>query len=195
MKSAIAAIISTTLLSANAVVLPKRLVGGLPFYLSLSSADPTLNNLKLGTCHIGAGIKSICAYQDDFQLFNLNSTTSEAFPENAISQGTLILQDTTEFMGLNTLIDSNVAPAIFGLNPASVVVIDTDDRMGFSTFYDDATDPPTFVKGEEILTDRWRMCQYNFEGYVYNTLSWEYGNSVPTQPSCQAVTVRQTFPQ
>ena len=193
MKTAIAAIISAALLGANAAP-TKRTVGGAPFYLSLGSSDATLNGVKLGTCQIGAGIESICAYPDDVALFQSN-TTSGNLPPGVTDAGKLVwyLQEDPQVMGLNTLIDSNVAPAIFGLDAASVVGYNEDQKMGFINYYNDATNPPSYINGGELLTDRWRMCQYNFEGYVYNTLSWEYGSSAATQPSCQAVTVTRIY--
>ena len=87
---------------------------------------------------------------------------------------------------------TNVAIALF--EPTEVftyVSFDGDNLMFIKSFYNDLVVPP--VDGNVQHLYHWYICEYNYEGYIYNVLCWVYGIAPPQNPSCQKVGVQRVF--
>lgn len=95
MKFTVAQAVFTAALVANKVVAAPAVLGTetAPFFLQVRSDDTTINGKRLGACHIGAGIESICLEPKDIQIFTLNSTSSSPpsnLPANVAVTGNLV---------------------------------------------------------------------------------------------------------
>ena len=40
---------------------------------------------------------------------------------------------------------------------------------------------------------RWYACEYNYDAYTYEVLTWVYGSAKPENPTCSKVTVKRVF--
>ena len=71
------------------------------------------------------------------------------------------------------------------------VSFDSSDQMYVTSNLDDTVTPPNSLHNHKLY--RWYVCETNFEGYVYKTLSWVLGKSPPENPSCTKIEVVRVF--
>lgn len=87
-------------------------------------------------------------------------------------------------MGLYSSSDSEqdfgLTYATFGIGNIQDVAFNSDNEMGIVC---------TCANGQPQFNQQWYICQLNFEGYIYNTLSWETRSSPPVARECVGVTV------
>ncbi|KAI1860479.1 hypothetical protein JX265_009878 [Neoarthrinium moseri] len=177
-----------------------------PFNLVISSSiNETLNGRKLGGCHSGAAVESLCLYdgaaQESFYTFYFN-TTSDATDPDTLQTGLLTwnlpLGDGTfnEPMSFRYNPASNLAfPFIWpSYDDAQPVAFTTEDLLAVPAYVNDAIEPPTpYRGGVTFWNNRWVVCQTYWQGYSYTALQWVLGNQAPQNPSCDAVTVKRVF--
>lgn len=174
-----------------------------PFNLVLSSTvNTTLEGQKLGACHTGAAIESLCVYpgsfSDEFYTFYFNTSTT--LPETPTGLLTWTLESgTIDFNEAVTLLyntASNLAfPMIYPSSTSQQTFTFTDeDLLAVPAYVNDAIENPApYETGVTYWDNRWVVCQTYWSGYSYTALQWVLGDQEPQNPSCVAVTVKRVF--
>ena len=85
---------------------------------------------------------------------------------------------------------SNVALPLFEPGyPNTQIAFDSLNRMNIQNYVDDTVSPPA---ESTVALYRWYICQTQYSGYLYYTLSWVMGEFPPqNQTCCKATIVRQ----
>lgn len=194
-------LLSLPVLAASAVSAQTTIETG-PFLLKIAnSANETLNDQYLYSCHAGAGIEGLCLSPTINSSFTLNTTDS--FPYGPlIWQLPVILngtdQEVPSAVSLQYNPGSNVAVALFytGTNSNIEVRFDDDDRLVVYSSFDDSkaveggnTPPPDSVG--QVDLSHWYACWTIVGGYYYQALTW-VTTGEPHNPTCQAVDVVKT---
>lgn len=89
---------------------------------------------------------------------------------------------------------TNVALPLFEPSYTSQYVsFDDEELLSIISYLDDSATPPTSVTAKGLKN--WYLCETNYSGYQYTTLSWVLGNSdaKPQNPSCVKIEVERKF--
>lgn len=87
---------------------------------------------------------------------------------------------------------TNVALPLFYPGYGSTwVSFDSKDLLYVGSNLDDTKNPPTDDVSKSYY--RWYVCNYNYQGYTYQTLNWVQGSGKPQNPSCTKVDVKRVF--
>jgi hypothetical protein len=178
-----------------------------PFNLILSStANTTLDGLKLGACHSGASVESLCVYtgsaSDNFYTFYFNTSTTLPSDPSSLPTGLLtwtLKSGTIEFNEAVTFlynIASNLAfPMVWpSLTNQQTFTFTSEDLLAVPAYVNDAIEPPApYTGGVTFWNNRWVVCKTYWQGYSYTALQWVLGATEPQNPSCDAVTVKRIF--
>ncbi|KAH9811729.1 hypothetical protein Tdes44962_MAKER05877 [Teratosphaeria destructans] len=180
------------------------------FGLVLRSSDTAYNNTYLGSCHVGAGLESLCtagADLDPHDVYRLNTSSTDPSTYDAsqgmpglltwdlVAGGSNINETMVISQGLSLLVyeSSNTALPIFGIGEQQfLVAFDEQGFMNVQSYYDDTVTPPTDYASTKAYY-RWYICQNNFDGYEYFNLNWVLGDAKPQNPTCEKVQVLRTF--
>ncbi|KAI1781241.1 hypothetical protein F4818DRAFT_398472 [Hypoxylon cercidicola] len=179
-----------------------------PFNLVLSSENSTLDGLKLGACHSGAAVESLCVFANistpQFLTFYLNGTAEPPTQPGYLAAGLLTWMFTggvpefTQSTAMAFLYNeaSNLAfPLIWpSADNSQPVSFTADGLLAVQASVDDTLSPPEpFENYVTYITDRWAICVTYWQGYDYTALQYVLGNQKPQNPSCELVKVRRVF--
>ncbi|KAI0124047.1 hypothetical protein BJ170DRAFT_637991 [Xylariales sp. AK1849] len=174
-----------------------------PFNLVLSSTtNETLNGLKLGACHSGAGIESLCLYDGtdlSFSSFYFNTsgpadpTTEQQGLLNWYLVGGNFVENEAVSFEYNTA--SNLAfPLLYPSADDAQPLAFTEDLLAVPAYVDDSYGSPgPYRSSPTFWNNRWAICRTYYAGYTYTALQWVLGSSTPQNPSCDYVTVKRVY--
>lgn len=101
----------------------------------------------------------------------------------------------SEPMSFSISPSSNIAMPIFmpSYDQQDITFGKEDGLMGIYSYVDDTVTPPN-VEKISVLRN-WYVCETNYSGYQYYTLTWVLGTSKakPQNPSCVKVQVKRKF--
>ena len=180
----------------SAAALAQEVVSA-PFNLTVTSSDGKYSGDLLSSCHEGAAIESLCLGYGG-STFHQNTTSGEITSNGNGPEGPLtwLLPSQpdafTESMQLYVDPSTNVALPLFEPTESYTgVAFDSNDLLNLPSALDDTVTPPTDTSSRAVY--RWHVCEYNYAGYVYETLNWVYGNGPAQNPTCVPVDVKRVF--
>lgn len=98
-------------------------------------------------------------------------------------------------LGLQYLVNSNVAAPMFGWGTYNTVGFDKDGKLFGTNYFDDSTftaGTNPVPSGEGIAIYQWYVCWQYFTGYYYQSVGWAT-TLPPHNPTCEAVDITQVF--
>ncbi|KAI0481160.1 hypothetical protein GGR56DRAFT_629121 [Xylariaceae sp. FL0804] len=184
-----------------------------PFYLHIEGTSNKSINGYAASCHTGAAQEGLCytagsslptGNAESYQYyFNYSSYSYGGSGGSSPVVGELVwnlpvtfgngTQNVSQAMGLEFLVNSNVAAPLFGFDYGMSVGFDEDDKLFGSAYYDDATFvpgvfPESAESGDELQLYQWYLCWQYFTGYYYQSIGWTTAGE-PHNPTCEAVSI------
>ncbi|KAI5868142.1 hypothetical protein GGS23DRAFT_13553 [Durotheca rogersii] len=183
-----------------------------PFYLHVTGKEGSTLDGYVGSCHAGAAIEGFCYAggalpegSTSFQYY-FNYTGYTTVNDDEVGQLAWRLRYRDEnggdayveqVLGLQYLVNSNVAAPMFGLGyPYLSVGFDKGGKLFAYNYFDDATFTPgtnPLPNAEGAAYYHWHVCWQYFTGYYYQSIGWAQ-TTPPHNPTCEPVDITQVFP-
>ncbi|KAI1769065.1 hypothetical protein GGR53DRAFT_475648 [Hypoxylon sp. FL1150] len=182
-----------------------------PYLLHITGKEGSTIDGYASSCHAGAAIEGLCygagaaptgnSFEYYFNTTGLNKVGDA--PTGTISWNLPYTDQNgnpaseAQVLGLNYLINSNVAAAMFGysLFGYDTFGFDKDGKLFGTNYFDDSTFTPgtnPAPSGEGIAIYQWYVCWQYFTGYYYQSIGWAT-TLPPHNPTCEPVDITQVF--
>ncbi|KAI1104644.1 hypothetical protein F4804DRAFT_306347 [Jackrogersella minutella] len=184
-----------------------------PFYLHITGKEGSSIDGYASSCHAGAAIEGLCygagaipeggstsfEYYFNYSGYTAvdNAQVGQLSWKLPYTDGDGNPQSVPQVLGLQYLVNSNVAAPMFGFSSYSMNLgFDADGKLFGYSYYDDSTFTPgtnPVPSGDGTALYQWYACWQYFTGYYYQSVGWSV-TAPPHNPTCEAVDITQVFP-